>query len=328
MNRTLILTTFVVAMALAAWWIVPTGPSQSLFVPSESPQANVDSQRHAALARVEPSLDWADEQCRGAVDERLKPLQTFFIKAKKRTPNFADYVLGWGSKWRFVADRMPFTSGGRHDEYLRKVCAEQWFAEKDLVRAIELAVSGYADSMESTENQMLVRIRDDLGDLPLAKLPEFSNGAALSAAYKQALERAMERVGAEVKADVASLVLSAVAQEVLTQVAIRMGVSAGILSVGAGSSWATLGVGLVVGVIVDQIISWIWDWWADPRGNLAIEMNAKLDQLQLLLIEGDDMTPGLRTKLTQYAQQRAAVRRAAVEELISTATTGMQKAKK
>jgi hypothetical protein len=103
---------------------------------------------------------------------------------------------------------------------------------------------------------------------------------------------------------------------VLTQVAVRLGVSAGILGAGASTSWATFGAGLVVGLIVDQLVSWIWDWWADPRGSLATELNAKLDSLHALIVDGDAQTPGLRTALGEFARHRAELRRAAVLDLL------------
>src|SRR5207248_874410 len=118
MNRKLILSTLLTIIALAVWWSVPGDPKQSIIVgPKVVAGPSAEEQRHAAIQRIEPNLDWADEECRKAIAERLKPLEAFFVQAKKRTPTFAEHVLGWGSKWRFVADRMPFTRGGRHDEY-------------------------------------------------------------------------------------------------------------------------------------------------------------------------------------------------------------------
>jgi hypothetical protein len=272
--------------------------------------------RRETIRRITPDLAWADEQAQAAIEPRLAELDQFFATVKQRTPKFSAEVLGWGSKWRFVADRVPFTAGGRHERYLRKLFNEHLFADDDLVRVLQHVTQGYVDALVGIENQMLVRIRQDVYDLPAAREPAFADAEALQSAYRDALDRALSHVGSEVKADVASFMLSMVAQEVVTQAAVRLGVSAGILGVGAGSSWATFGVGLVVGLIVDQLISWIWDWWADPKGALAEELNSKLDHLHKLLIDGEPGVPGLRSRLEQFAKERAVVRREAVMALV------------
>jgi hypothetical protein len=105
-------------------------------------------------------------------------------------------------------------------------------------------------------------------------------------------------------------------------VAVRLGVSAGILGTGAASGWATLGIGVVVGLIVDQIVSWVWDWWADPRGNLAAELDKKLDEINRLIVDGSADVQGLRDRLKQFARERAAARRIAVLSLLQTGGGG------
>src|SRR5438105_3747636 len=56
-----------------------------------------------ALARSQKSLDWADAESRRQVDLQLAPLNWFFVDLNTRTPEFAATMLGWGSKWRYVA---------------------------------------------------------------------------------------------------------------------------------------------------------------------------------------------------------------------------------
>lgn len=304
------LTLAVVVSAAAACWLgwpgriePPRGPT-----PAE--------ERAAVLARTEQNLAWADEESRRAVDRHIAPLDDFFAAARQGTPAFADAVLGWGSKWRFVADKLPFTSGGRHAAFLRRTFDDHLFKPGDLSGAIEQSARGYANALEGVENQMLVRLREDLSDLPPAALPQFADPSSLATAYDSALARALEHVGTNVEVDVAALLVSIVTEEVLTQVAVRLGVSAGILGAGAGASWATLGAGVVIGLIVDQLVTWVWDWWADPRGNLAADMNRKLADLHRLIVEGDEQTPGLRPTLAEFARQRCDVRRTAVLSLL------------
>jgi hypothetical protein len=277
--------------------------------------------RREALARSQKSLDWADAESHRQLEAQLVPLDRFFSDLKTRTPKFAGTMLGWGSKWRFVADKVPFTRGGRHEEFLRKNFNEQLFRSEDLTRLIEQVAQGYADALMSTENQMLVRMRADVGDLPTADLPGFADPKTLQLAYDEALDQVVARLGPEVRADVALFMVSLVAQEVVTQVAVRLGVSAGVLGTGAATSWATFGIGLVVCVIVDQIICWAWDRWTDPKGQLAAEMNTKFDELHRLLVDGEPKHPGLRARFQELALERGKVRRQAVASLFDDRPT-------
>ncbi len=307
--------TAAISAAAACWLAWPT--------PTDLPRRGPSREeiRREALVRARRSLTWAEQQSRAATERQFEPVDDFFADAKRRTPQFAGSVLGWSSKWRFVADKMPFTRGDRHAEFLRQTFKEQLFAPEDLSRAVEQVVRSYGDSLSEIENRMLVKLRQDLSDLPPSALPEFADETALAGAYQEALRRTLDHVGADLKADISKELVSLVAGEVLTQVAVRLGVSAGILGAGASTSWATFGAGLVAGLIVDQLVSWIWDWWADPTGNLAAELNAKLDQLQRLIVEGDDASPGLKQALAEFARRRAEVRQAAISELLEGGET-------
>lgn len=270
-----------------------------------------------ALLRAESALTWADNESTLRLDESLARIDHFFATAKSGTRSFAAAVLGWGSKWRYVSDRLPFTRGDRHEAFLREKFAQHVFREEDLARLIEHVAQSYVDAVAGLENQMLVKLREDLADLPTSAIPAFADQDRLSKAFDEAVKQTLASVGAEVRGDVATLVVSLVAQEVLTQVAVRMGVSAGVLSAGAASSWATFGIGLVVGLVVDQIISWVWNWWADPRGSLAEELNDKLDELRDAILEGDDAAPGLRGRLRILDSARGKIRRQALASLLT-----------
>ncbi len=283
--------------------------------PEKSTQPTAAVTPESIKARIEPALAQADRESQAAVVEVLRPLADFFADARSGTDAFADAALGWSSKWRLVVDKLPFTRNDRHDTFLREALEEHVFRASDLATAIEQATRGYADRLTAIENRLLVRLREDLDDLPPQTLATPTDPETLAAAYNRAMQEAMQHVGADVGADVATLLVSLVSQEVLAQVAVRLGASAGVLAVGAGSSWATFGIGLVVGVIVDQIITWVWDWYADPEGTLSAELKRRLDQLHTLIVEGDDQTTGLRQALSKFASQRAAVRRRAVLSL-------------
>jgi hypothetical protein len=257
-----------------------------------------------------PHLKAANEACRRAIDEHVLALAPFFAEAKQNTPSFAEAALSWGSKWRLIADHVPFAAGGRHEAYIRKKFEQHVFGPPEMERAITQLVRGYLTHVQSIEGRMLVDLRADVADFPETYLLAGFDDARLQKAYDQAITQAMARVGSSLPADIGGQLVSIIAGEVLAQVAIRIGVSAGILGSGAASSWATFGIGLVVGVIIDQIVAWVWDWWADPDQNLVAELNAKLDMMYRLLVSS------LRSRLQTFAAERAKLRQATVLELL------------
>lgn len=115
---------------------------------------------------------------------------------------------------------------------------------------------------------------------------------------------------------------SFIAGEVLTRVAVRFAISAGILGPGAAAAPETFGISLAVSLIVDAVVSWIWDWWADPRGKLAHELDNRLDELNRLLVDGSNDVKGLRSQLRDFARERAVLRRQVVLALLQSETGG------
>lgn len=330
--------TYLLAGVAAAVAVLARGPIVSLFdkpdpivpavlnlpatapatQPPPPPGPTAENVRRIASNRAGPVLDAADREGQAAVAEHVRAIDDFFAQAKRGTPGFSKAVLGWSSKWRLVSDKLPFTRTDRHAIFLRKTFHDRLFTPEALTKVVEQTVKGYSGSVAGIENRMLVKLRADVSDLPPAMLPGFDDDAALRAAFERALAQATQRIGADLKADVGRETTSLVAGEVMTLVAVRLGVSAGILTAGAGSSWATFGVGAVVGLVVDQAVTWVWNWWRDPVGDLSTKMNAKLDEIRTLIVEGDGKQPGLRGRLEAVARDRAAVRRAAVLRMIQS----------
>lgn len=267
---------------------------------------------------AKPHLGKAEQAAERAIEEHVKSLDTFFADSKKRTHTFAGEALSWSSKWRLVADYVPFTDGDRHQKYIRSKFEEHIFKADQLEEAVKQVVRSYLAHIRSIESKMLVDLRADVSDFPSAYPLAQLDDKRIQESYDQALSRAIAATGGDLRADIAMQLVSTIAGEVLTQVAVRLGVSAGILGTGAASGWATFGIGVVVGLIVDQFVSWIWDWWADPKGNLAAELDKKLDEMNRLIVDGSTDVQGLRDRLKQFARQRAVIRRAAVLSLLQS----------
>jgi hypothetical protein len=271
-------------------------------------------------AIVAPHLDSAKTKSEDVIESHLIPIRRFFNESKRNTSAFAAIALGWGSKWRLIQDKIPFTEGGQHELYIRSQFEQTVFEVKALESVVSLAVSEYLADINSIESQMLVDLRADLagipGEFPFAKFEE----SQLRAKFEGAIQRAIESASGQLKADVSAQLVSIIVGEVLTQVALRLGVSGVII----GGSTAALGVGIVIGLIVDQIVALVWDWWADPKGELAGKINVTLDEMCKLICEGDSAgaseqpVEGLRQRFQSFALDRAVLREKAILELLST----------
>lgn len=289
----------------------PPNPTNASFAP---PKVVAPDPRILAT----PHLEWAKSRTESVAETHLVPVRSFFDDSKANTQHFAEVALGWGSKWRLIADRVPFTKGSRHETYIRGEFEQTVFSAEQLEDTITSAVAGYLAEIRSIESQMLVSLRADVAGFPdafpIAKLDE----AQLIAKFEEAIQRAIAATGSQVQADIGTQLVSIIGGEVLAQVAVRIGISAGILGAGAVSGWATLGIGVVVGIIVDQIVSWVWDWWADPTGNLASNLDTKLDELRTLICDGDSKVQGLRQRFQSLAADRAKIRETAILDLLSS----------
>lgn len=271
---------------------------------------------------AKPHLSRAEQEADRAIEEHLKALDAFFADAKKNTRTFAGDALSWSSKWRLVADYVPFTTGDRHKKYIRSKFEEQVFKADQLEEAVKQIVRSYLAHIRSIESKMLVDLRADVSDFPTAYHLAQLDDERLQESYDQALSRAIAAAGGDLRANIGTELASIITAEVLTEVAIRLGVSAGILGTGAASGLATFGIGVVVGLIVDQIVSWVWDWWADPRGNLAAELDKKLDEMNRLIVDGSSEVQGLSARLKQFAGERAVTRKTAVLSLLQSTAGG------
>jgi len=283
--------------------------------PSNSPTLKVAP---APQTLAKPHLESAKSKTENVIEGRLVPVRTFFDDSKKNTRQFAQVALGWGSKWRLIADHVPFTTRGRHETYIREQFEQTVFSAQQLEDVVSSAVAEYLSEIRSIENQMLVSLRADIAGFPdaypIAQLDE----TQLRAKFDEAIQNAIAATGSQVQADIGTQLVSIIGGELLTQVAVRLGISAGILGTGFASGWATIGIGVVVGIIVDQIVSWVWDWWADPTGDLAANLDVKLDELRTLICDGDTKVEGLRLRFQSLATERAMIRQTAILDLLSS----------
>ena len=253
-----------------------------------------------------------------ALDELgYPPIEELFLHAFSQVYSYADTCLGWGSKWRLVRDRLPWSDGTEHQRFLKEKFEEQIFSPGTLEKAIRQSIQERFAKVRDLENEMLLRMRADIEKLPDYDAIALGSESELTLGFETAFRKVSDTASQDLSSDIESQLVSLVAGEVLAQVAVRLGVSAGILGTGAASGWATFGIGLVAGLVVDQIVSRLWDYFADPELELAIELSRSLSQLRDLICHGDNQTIGLDGQFKSWNSQRDTLRRTAVYELFA-----------
>ena len=283
------------------------GPTATARVP------NRDELRRRARERAVPLLDQADRDAQQAVADQIRALDAFFDDVKARSPALAEAVLGFASEWRLVADHIPYVGGGRHEAFLREQFDRQLFTVAQLGERIQAVIHGYLRSEREIEDRLLVRLRQDLDDIPAA-LPEAGLDLdAVRVILDRTSAETMARVRATLQLDVAREIVVLASAEMLTRLAIRTALPASL----AGSGPWTFGLGLAAAVAADQTLAWTWDRWTDPRGQLVEALDASLDELRRRVVDGTPEGPGLRKQLEALSRERAARRRAAVLKAVA-----------
>lgn len=258
-------------------------------------------------------LNKAEKVTESIVGKEFSELNAFFTTAKKNIPAFVDEALGYYSKWIIITDSIPFTSGGTHEKFIRQIFNEKVFKANELEKEVQATVKSCLDQISSVENRMLVDLRADIPDIPKEYFIQHLNEKLFQDKVDKIVVLASVASTADIGPTIAINLASFIAGEALAMVAIQLGVSSGILTAGAASSWLTFGIGAVVGLIVDQMVGWIWNWWADPKGDLKQKLESKLEEIFLLV------TNKLREELKKNAIKRDIARRNVVNDFLSSA---------
>lgn len=327
------LTAPLAVAASVAWWLesddasqqvgdalegIPDPPAQDHgSAPPQTPSRG--DVRREAVSRATKQLDWAAEESRRLVRECLRPVGAFFDDATQGLPAFAEDTLGWGSKWRLLADYVPWTTHDRQGKYLEERWNEHLFSTNKLTGMLERAAKRCADGVDDIEQEMLVRLRLDVADLQREALPELAAEARLADGFRAAIKKAVEHARADVGHEIGLFVVSEIAERVLAMVVRRLGLSAALLGGGAAAAPYSGGLSLLGAVIINYLLDLVWDWYADPQGELTREIGAQLDRLRTMIIEGDGSTRGLRGELEAYTRRRAKMRARALAELLDPA---------
>lgn len=295
----------------------PSSPvPPSMRVESNEPNDWVAPSQRDWAKVVSPHLQRCEKRIDEATTRHTDAVAELINRSRLKVPEFAGVALGLGSKWRIVADAIPYTRGGRHEAFMREQFEKIVLKSTDLEKSIESSIQSFLMELRSIEGKMLVELRADIEDFPDVDWSQWSDEDLLRTKFDQAISNAIETSGQEFRGTIGSQMVSLIAGEVLTQVAVRMGVSAGILGAGAASGWATFGIGVVAGIVIDQVIANIWSYWSNPKEELSAQIVYQLDTIQILVCQGDEQTMGLKQHFQRVADERRGLRRDALLHML------------
>lgn len=287
-------------------------PESNHVVPTPSPsQPNRPSPAEVRLklnAAIDKHLGLAAAETARRIGPHMQRIDAFFDRAKTGSRDFAEDALGLHSKWSVVVDKLPFTRTDRSETFLRGKFEEHLFEAVDLERLLEQETKCFVSEIQEIENQMLVRLQTDIGNLPqgVIRLPRTKE--ELEKNFGEALRRTRAEVGKDLAVDIGQLVASEIASAILVRVLSRVGIRAGIVGAGAvAGPWT-----LALGFLIDYLVEKIWDLYADSKGQLAAQIDEQLELMETLIVAGDGTNLGLRGEMEKLAARRVEIRRKAV----------------
>jgi hypothetical protein len=266
-----------------------------------------------ARARAQAALEAAAAQSNRAVAIALTELDDLFDHQRQRLPELAGELVSLSAQWNYLADQLPLGAGDRQAAFVRRTLLGTLFDPAALDAALAGALARYLEAERSIEDELLVRLRLDLADLPAPTaiaLPDRLEPPGADRAGVLADATASVRV--ELGHELAALAIG----EVLAEVALRLGASAGLVGAGEASAPVTFGVGLAAGLAAERAIAWAF---GDPRDKLAGRLVAALDELKRRVLDGTPGVPGLRAGLERSTAERIARRQEMIFRAIGEA---------
>ena len=259
----------------------------------------------------------ADAALQKAVEETVNELHLFFESARANSPVFAEQVLGMGSKVRLVSDKLPFTRDDRFEKYMQQCFRETIFSEETLAQTVESALARFETQVQGIEKEMLVNLAETFPEIfSDAAGKTYGGGSKLNNRYSEALNEVVVKNRGHVSRSIQVDVAGEFAGSILGFIGSKLLVSAGILTAGASGSVYTCGASLIASIIGDLLVSWAWDWYADPQGEIAASVNEQLDQIEALLVDGNEGQPGFRKAVTERIEYYTQCRNEAFVQMV------------
>jgi hypothetical protein len=287
--------------------------------PAPQPPSRAAILRRARI-QAERELDRADADARAVIDTQLRLVETVFTTARQGLPQFADRALGLESQLALLRDYWPWSSGTNSTRYLQRAFHACVLDPEALEQTATRAVTATRNAFQEIDDALLVRLRQDLDNLPTIAPVQIIGQDRFLAAVTASIAAIGMRSRPELARVVAMEVASIAASELVTRLVLRSAAASGLVGAVAMSVPVSLGVGLAAGLVADQAVSWALDRTLDPRGTLIRLLDVQLTELQRRVLQGSAQAPGLRPRLEHLARDRAAARRTLIFESLGAST--------
>lgn len=296
---------------------IVVGLSNTPIAPPERAKTHVDGVSEV----VGKHLGWAEAASQSGVKAAINPIRQFFAEARVRTNSYAEEVLGFSSKWKLVTD---YVSGSQeHEAYLQERFGSFFFTPEELEELVNGSIDGYLSYLRDVDGELLVRLQADLEGIPLDNFSVALNQEKIQQLLQDALRSAAVAAEADLRGMVGREVVSMTAGEILSVVGLRLMTSAGILSAGASSGAVTFGAGLAAGIAADFVVTEFYNQVFDPVGELGRQIDVKLSEVEALILEGTDESPGLESFLQEYGGRRSEARQQALDNVFRSPTVAI-----
>lgn len=212
----------------------------------------------------------------------------------------------------FVSGQLPLGEPDADVKMMNDKFAEYVFKPEDAKREIEGAIAGYVQRPNAIENTLLVRIRADLSDkdLPAPQIiPALGSDELLRKEYDRLVSDITASMSREITflggRELAVLLGSEIATKIAFHVASAIGIRLGIVCLGAATSWATVGAGLVVAIAVDLIIDEVEKLIGrDPEPAVANKIEDALEHMRVTFVEGDPEASEVYRRLRELEREK------------------------
>lgn len=252
--------------------------------------------------RIAHLLRDTEQQLEAGLPGDFESLAAFFTRSKAATQSFSNDALSLKSMALYFK-----SDASEHLHHLRGIFEEHIFKAADLEREVHAAPASYEARVSRAENALLFRLRENGLNFP-ASPPLFPDldRKKLRATSEKALVATAGQAGEKARTIAASEIITISAAQTTPQ--ISKAFRAAMVIRGTRISWPTLVLSLLVG------------WGADKyfEGQVAAQLERRLDEIHTLIVSGSHDVSGLRRQLQRHARERAELRASIVFSHIRT----------
>ncbi len=257
--------------------------------------------RATAKLSVADDLQDAAKADARARDEALDDLRDAILARKSGVKKFASRVTNFS---------MQFNCTMKGKSYCRRQIELKFehhlISKKELEEEIQATIDGYVADLETNDNRLLVAARADLESFPRVAVPEVDVPDSLAGPHTQGVMRTLKKSNERmVVASVAGELTSLFVARIMMTTARRGVARGGAATVGASGAGMTLGASLAAGLAV-ELLFYVFD---DSEKKIRKRAEKAMDDLAVLVVEGDEETSGLRDVLKAMARDRQEARK-------------------